>query len=60
MDSKKPWQSKTLIMNAIIALAAFYPPAAEFVKTNTEAALMTLGLIGMILRMVTKGKVVIE
>lgn len=57
MDSKKPWLSKTLIMNAVVALAAFYPPAAEFVKANAEMCLMSLGMVGMALRMFTKGAI---
>lgn len=53
MGTKAPWQSKTIWSNAIIALAAFYPPAQVWVAMHPE--LFSLGLAGLnlLLRFIT-------
>ena len=58
MLTKKPYLSKTLIMNAVVAILALaYPPAAEFIKGNADSALAVLAALNMALRMVTKEKI---
>lgn len=52
---KKPWESKTLIVNAILAiLAVAYPQALEFVTGNAEFLIIAINLV---LRLVTKKKI---
>lgn len=51
--------SKTVIVNAIVALAAFYPPIGEWVSANPSLSLQILAGINFALRLVTKGKVVL-
>jgi hypothetical protein len=53
----KPYLSKTLIFNAIVACAALIPGVSTFVSAHTDGVLMGLGLINMALRMVTKDKI---
>lgn len=48
---------KTLIVNAIIALAALYPPVGEWVKAHPEIVLQGIALVNIGLRFATKGKV---
>lgn len=55
VKSKKPWLSKTVWVNAIMAGVAFIPGVAE--KLSVESAIMLMSVIGMGLRMVTKDKV---
>lgn len=54
-DSKKPWQSKTLWTNVIIAVVAIAsPPAHAWISAHPEAFAAAFGVINVILRMVTK------
>ncbi len=58
METKPPWQSKTLWTAAIIALASlFYPPVAEFAKNNPEMFAVVLTGVFTVLRLITKGKI---
>jgi hypothetical protein len=57
MAPKALVKSKTLIVNAIIAGAALYPPAAEWVSHNAALALSLLGLLNFALRLVTHQRV---
>lgn len=55
---KKPWQSKTLILNAVVAvLALAYPPAAEWIQAHPDIILASFAAINFILRLVTKDKI---
>lgn len=59
MESKKPWFSKTLWSNLILAIgaviAAGVPAAAEYVTAENVA--MVFAVVNSILRMVTKGAI---
>ena len=58
MDSKKPWLSKTLWLNAIgAALAIAYPPAALWMSENPEVVAGVWAGLNVLLRLVTKDKV---
>ncbi len=63
-DVKKPWQSKTILLNAVLGLAAFvaiFIPGAESVKAFIDVHAVQIGLgwsvLNMILRAVTKDKI---
>lgn len=61
METKKPWESKTLWMNAIIAvLAIAWPSAGAYIAANPETATMAFAVLNIVLRLVTKGKVQIS
>lgn len=64
MESKRPWQSKTVVLNAVMGLAsaaALFLPGAESVGgwLNSHAAEvgMAWGILNIVLRAVTKDKV---
>ena len=64
MDTKKPWQSKTLVLNAVIGLAAaaslFLPQAATvptFITAHGAEIAMGWSLLNMVLRLVSKDKI---
>lgn len=48
---------RTLIVNAIIALAALHPKAQAFVQAHPMAVLQGIGIVNAVLRFLTKGKV---
>ena len=54
---KTLFKSKTLIVNAVIALASFYPPVGEWVTSNPETSLQILAGLNLILRLITKGRI---
>jgi hypothetical protein len=57
-ETPKPLEGrKTLLINAIIAFSALYPPVGEFVQANPELVLNGVALVNIVLRFVTKGKV---
>lgn len=53
--SKSAFKSKTLWVNLIVAVAAFFPGVAE--KLSPEVVLQALAVVNMILRFVTKDKI---
>lgn len=58
--SPKPiFESKTAIVNLIIALAPFYPPVQEWVSANPAETLAIIGLLNLALRWITKQRVVL-
>lgn len=54
---KKPWKSKTLIANAIMALLAV---SGLKVGLSSDQLLMALSGVNIILRLVTKDKIGLE
>lgn len=58
-EPKPLLKSKTIIVNAVVAVAALYPPAQQFVADHAALVLSSLGLVNMVLRMVTKDKIVL-
>jgi hypothetical protein len=58
MKIKTKFESKTVVFNLIVALAAvasfFYPPATEFVQTNSLLILAIIGAVNVGLRRITK------
>jgi len=62
MENKKPWLSKTILLNVIVAIAGILgmlglPSVNTFVAANPDLILTILGGVGIVLRFVTKGAV---
>lgn len=58
MEPKKPWQSKTLILNLVVAvLALVFPPAKDFIEAKPELVISVFAVVNMVLRVITKGKI---
>ena len=53
--SKKPWQSKTILANLIVAIVAFFPGLQDSV--SPEIVAQALIVLNIILRLVTKDKI---
>ena len=57
---KKPWLSKTLWLNAIVAVAALaYPPVQEWIEGNEALVMSVFAVANLVLRLVTKEKIVL-
>ena len=56
-ESKKPWLSKTILINLALAVCAFFPSAQEWMQGNMELVVAGIGIINVILRAVTKDKI---
>lgn len=58
VQSKPFWQSKTILVNMLMALAVivgqFYPPIGDFIKVNFDVAAPVWAVINMILRLISK------
>lgn len=56
--TKKPWQSKTLLLQFITAaLMLFWPAAAEYVAANPVMVTLVFTGLNVLLRLITKGAV---
>lgn len=60
METKKPWQSKTLLVGLLAAIAPFFPVVDVWIHENAALYASLLSGVFMVLRLVTKGKVSIE
>ncbi len=62
MDSKKPWLSKTLWINALVAVAALAGQSwiGDWVKANDMVIIAAVAVVNMILRVVSKGAIQIQ
>lgn len=57
MEIKSPLLSKTLWVNALLAVAALvFPPAHDFIANNPEVVAVGFSLVNIVLRLVTKSK----
>lgn len=58
------WKSKSMIVSFLTAVAGvvgfFVPGVAEWVASHNAAILSGLGVLGMILRVITKDALVLE
>ncbi len=59
-SDKKPWQSKTLWVALLVAIAPFYPPINAVVASNPELVSIGLGFLFTGLRLLSKDKIVIK
>lgn len=64
MENKKPWLSKTILLNAAMGLIAvasmFYPAAAgagELIKAHAVEIAAGWSVLGIVLRLVSKDKI---
>lgn len=57
MESKPAYLSKTIWMNLILALAAFYPPVGDYLKGHEEYVLMAFSVLNIGLRLISKDKI---
>lgn len=56
--AKRPWESKTLWVSAITAIAPLVaPPLSDWIKASPEMFAGGLGLIFTALRLMTRGEV---
>lgn len=60
MENKAPYKSKTLWVNLLMAVAAFFPAAQAVIQNHPEAVMAGFGIINMVLRLVTKDKIGLE
>lgn len=62
MDSKKPWLSKTLWVNAVVAVAALAGQdwLVGWLKANDMVVLAIVAGVNILLRLVTKDKIQIQ
>lgn len=56
MENKKPWFSKTILTNLVVAVAAFFKPSVVE-QLSASNVLMILSSINLGLRLVTKDKI---
>jgi len=55
MENKKPWESKTVILNLILAIAAIvFPPAVKLIQDNPELVAIAFTGLNIVLRLITK------
>lgn len=63
MENKKPYQSKTILLNALIALSGviaslgFVPGMHDFLQSHSDMMMMGLGMIGIAMRAISKGSI---
>lgn len=51
---KKPWQSKTIIVNLLSALgAAFYPPLTQYIQSHPVEVATAFSILNVVLRLIT-------
>jgi hypothetical protein len=55
MTQKKPWQSKTILVNFLVAVLAFFPDLQD--KASPESIMQVLVVVNIILRLITKDKI---
>lgn len=56
-ESKPIFTSKTAAASALLAVLSFIPGAREFFADEPQMAMLIVAAVGLILRVVTKGKV---
>lgn len=59
-ETKKPWLSKTLWMNALLAGSAFVPSIHGWAVAHTEFVMSAFGVLNMLLRFITKDKISLQ
>lgn len=61
MDSKKPWQSKTIVFNFLMAAGALlYPPLVELLAAHPAEVASAWAVLGILLRLVTKDRIALS
>lgn len=57
--AKSIFRSKTLLANAVVLAAALYPPTAAYMTAEPTAAVVAIGLLNLLLRLVTRNRLVL-
>ena len=57
MISKKPWLSKTILTNLLIAILAFFPGVSDFVASNPQIVIAFWSITNIVLRWISKDKI---
>ena len=57
MEEKKPWNSKTLWLNLLVAVGAMLPWAPVQEMMSEANLVMVLSVVNMVLRLVSKDKI---
>lgn len=57
---KKPWLSKTLWTNVVIAVAAFFPIVRDWISANPAVMAIGFSVINLVLRAITKDEIGLE
>jgi hypothetical protein len=57
MQTKKPWESKTILVNLILALSAFIPAVHDQLVAHPEYFTYAILVLNIVLRLVTKGAI---
>jgi hypothetical protein len=60
MENKKPWLSKTLWINVIMAVVAFIPPVSAWIVAHPDVLVIGFTLVNVILRLVSKDKISLQ
>lgn len=60
MEKKKPWLSKTILLNAVMAVVAFFPVAQAWVSANPQVFVFGFAAVNFVLRLVTKDKISLQ
>ena len=60
MESKVAWQSKTAWIAVLSAVAAFFPPVQVWISEHPDTYAQALSVVFLVLRFVSKDKVVIK
>lgn len=59
-EQKPFYLSKTVIFSILVAIAGIVPASQEWVASHPETTLVIVGLIGVGLRFITNGRVVVN
>lgn len=57
METKKPWLSKSVWTNVVMAGLAFIPSVRDWVASHSDVFVWGFSAINLVLRLVTKEKV---
>lgn len=61
MESKKPYTSKTIIVNLLVAVGAMvYPPMSEYISQHPAEVATLFSILNIVLRLVTKDRISIR
>jgi len=67
MEAKKPWLSKTILINAVLGLIAvvamFLPEAnvvSDYIKSHVEMISLAWAALNILLRFITKDKISLQ
>lgn len=60
METKKPWQSKTIWINIVCALLPLVPQLRNYVALYPDLSVTLITGVNLLLRVVTKNKISLQ